>query len=82
MIVLFDTNAIMKIKLKYRQTFILNRKTKQEKGKDTKEFVFKEMSGSHTRLSLVLSNTVYILYLYNFCLTSLDCSLDSTSTSL
>lgn len=78
MIVLFDTNAIMKIKLKYRKTFILNRKTKQ----DTKEFVFKEMSGSHTRLSLVLSNTVYILYLYNFCLTSLDCSLDSTSTSL
>lgn len=37
MIVLFDTNAIMKIKLKYRKTFILNRKTKQEKGKDTKE---------------------------------------------
>lgn len=32
MIVLFDTNAIMKIKLKYRKTFILNRKTKQEKG--------------------------------------------------
>lgn len=31
-IVLFDTNAIMKIKLKYRKTFILNRKTKQEKG--------------------------------------------------
>lgn len=82
MIVLFDTNAIMKIKLKYRKTFILNRKTKQEKGKDTKEFVFKEMSVSHTRLSLVLSNTVYILYLYNFDLTSLDCNLDSISTSI
>lgn len=82
MIVLFDTNAIMKIKLKYRKTFILNRKTKQEKGKDTKEFVFKEMSMSHTRLSLVLSNTVFILYLYNFYFTSLDCNLDSISTSI
>lgn len=82
MIVLLDTNAIMKIKLKYRKTFILNRKTKQEKGKDTKEFVFKEMSMSHTRLSLVLSNTVYILYLYNFYFTSLDCNLDSISTSI
>lgn len=82
MIVLFDTNAIMKIKLKYRKTFILNRKTKQEKGKDTKEFVFKEMSMSHTRLSLVLSNTVYILYLYNFYFTSLDCNSDSISTSI
>lgn len=79
---MFDTNAIMKIKLKYRKTFILNRKTKQEKGKDTKEFVFKEMSMSHTRLSLVLSNTVYILYLYNFYFTSLDCNLDSISTSI
>lgn len=40
------------------------------------------MSVSHTRLSLVLSNTVYILYLYNFDLTSLDCNLDSISTSI
>lgn len=82
MIVLFDTNAIMKIKLKYKNTFILNRKTKQEMDQDTKYSVFKEMGGLHTRLSLVLSNTVYILYLYNFDLTSLDCNLDSISTSI
>lgn len=37
----------MKIKLKCGKTFIKGKK-KQEMGKDTKDFVFKETSGSHT----------------------------------
>lgn len=46
-IVLFSTKAFMKIKLKCGKTFIKGKK-KQEMGKDTKDFVFKETSGSHT----------------------------------